>query len=211
MLVPYSAMAVGEPAPAQAFETEEVTMSSPADLMAQGEDERLLPEEAPAKEIVGRSPTQIAFERLRHDKVAVVCFCIVTLMVLLTIFAPLICKALGITWDVGKPESVSITTGLDAYNMPVAEFGPPYGSFTWDHPLGIAPGVATDNLAYLLYGMRDSLFISVIATTISVQRIPGPIARPGPDGCVAVIATASSPPRRASTRRPMRRQPPRSR
>jgi peptide/nickel transport system permease protein len=167
--VPYSARAAGAPASAQAFEKEEVTMSSPADLMAQGEDERLVPEEAPAKEIVGRSPTQIAFERLRHDKVAVVCFCIVTLMVLLTIFAPLICKALGITWDVGGPDSVSITDGLDPYNMPVAEFGPPYGPFTWAHPLGIAPGVATDNLAYLLYGMRDSLFISVIATVISVM------------------------------------------
>jgi ABC-type dipeptide/oligopeptide/nickel transport system permease subunit len=143
-------------------------MSSPADLMAQGEDERLVPEEAPAKEIVGRSPTQIAFERLRHDKVAVVCFFIVTLMVLLCIFAPLICNALNITWEVGEPDSVSISNGLDAYNMPLPEYGPPYGSFTSAHPLGIAPGVATDNLATLLYGMRDSLFISVIATIISV-------------------------------------------
>jgi ABC-type dipeptide/oligopeptide/nickel transport system permease subunit len=143
-------------------------MSSPAELMAQGEDERLAPEEVPAKEILGRSPTQIAFERLRHDKLAVVCAFIVTLIVLLTVFAPLICKALGITWDIGKPESVSIINGLDAYNMPVAQYGPPHGSFTWAHPLGIAPGVATDNLAYLLYGMRDSLFISVVATIVSV-------------------------------------------
>jgi peptide/nickel transport system permease protein len=136
--------------------------------MSQGEDERIVPEEEPAKEIVGRSPTQIALERLRHDKVAVVCFSIVVIMVLLTVFAPLICKVLGITWDVGKPESVSITNGLDPYNMPLPQYGPPYGGFTWDHPLGIAPGVANDNLAYLLYGLRDSLFISVIATIVSV-------------------------------------------
>lgn len=136
--------------------------------MSQGSDEVVAPDEDVAKEIVGRSPTQIALERLRHDKVAVVCAAIVVILVLLAIFAPLITSALDITWNVGQPNSVPIIDGLDGYNMPLPEYGPPYGGFTWSHPLGIAPNVATDNLAYLLYGLRDSLFISVIATVVSV-------------------------------------------
>jgi peptide/nickel transport system permease protein len=143
-------------------------MTSPADLMAQGEDETIVPVGEPAETIVGRSPTQIAFERLRHDKVAVVCACTATLLILLAVCAPLITNALDISWDVSQPDSVDIITGLDGFNMPLPEYGPPYGGFTWDHPLGIAPRVATDNLAYLLYGLRDSLFISGIATVLSV-------------------------------------------
>ena len=41
-------------------------------------------EEAPeGKKLAGRSPTQIALSRLRHDKVAVVCGVIVLILVLL--------------------------------------------------------------------------------------------------------------------------------
>ena len=36
--------------------------------------------------------------------------------------------------------------------MPKPEYGPPNGGFTMDHPFGIAPRTADDNLAYWLYG-----------------------------------------------------------
>jgi hypothetical protein len=53
--------------------------------------------EAPeGKKLSGRSPTQIALERLRKDKMAVVCASIVVVLVLLGIFAPIICKLLHI-------------------------------------------------------------------------------------------------------------------
>lgn len=140
-------------------------MASAAEVTVQGEDATHVAD--PGSAIVGRSPSQIAFERLRKDKVAVVCFTITVIMVLLAVFAPLICKALHITWEVGKPDSVDNVNGLDGYNMPLPQYGPPYGGFTMAHPLGIAPNVATDNLAYLLYGMRDSMMISLVATVIS--------------------------------------------
>src|ERR1700742_1238363 len=54
-------------------------------------------EEAPeGQKLAGRSPTQIALERLRKDKVAVVCSIIVALMVLSAILAPVITKIMKI-------------------------------------------------------------------------------------------------------------------
>ena len=50
------------------------------------------PTETSTKAIVGKSPTRIALERLRADKVAVVCAAIVGILVLLGVFAPLICS-----------------------------------------------------------------------------------------------------------------------
>jgi len=53
--------------------------------------------EAPeGKKLAGRSPTQIALQRLRQDKLAVVCFGIVVFLVLCGIFAPVICNLLNI-------------------------------------------------------------------------------------------------------------------
>jgi ABC-type dipeptide/oligopeptide/nickel transport system permease subunit len=125
------------------------------------------PEEAPtgakAKEIVGKSPTRIAFERLRKDKVAVVCASIVFVLVLLGVFAPLICKLWGIDPDDppgGFGASHWITSGYP-------NVGPPFYGFSWDHPLGLAMNTANDNLARLLYGLRTSLFIATTATVFS--------------------------------------------
>src|SRR5437762_6983860 len=54
-------------------------------------------EEAPeGKKLAGRSPTQIALDRLRKDKMAVVCSVIVALMVLAAILAPVISKVMNI-------------------------------------------------------------------------------------------------------------------
>ena len=115
---------------------------------------------APTKELAGKSPTQIAFERLRKDKIAVVCAVILVIMVLGAAFAPLICKAMHITASVDGPYALDNTTALDFYNYPL----PQYAGFHWPHLLGIAPQTATDNLATLLSGMRNSLIIALIAT-----------------------------------------------
>jgi len=77
-----------------------MTTTSAGDL----ETAELAGEHASAVELVaGRSPTQIAFERLRKDKVAVVCFTIVMLLVLLAILAPVITNAMNIYWDIQDP------------------------------------------------------------------------------------------------------------
>jgi peptide/nickel transport system permease protein len=117
------------------------------------------------KEIAGKSPSQIAFRRLRQDKVALVCSVVLLLLVLLAAFAPLITKAFGVYWDIKDPRAPSTSQVLEFDGYP--KFGPPFHSFTWDHPLGIAPQLAYDNLAYLLYGLRTSLIVALSATVVS--------------------------------------------
>src|SRR3954447_11516856 len=123
--------------------------------------------EAPeGKKLAGRSPTQIALERLRKDKLAVVCGTIVLLMVLAAIFAPLITKALNI-----YPTAATIPYSPDkvlVFGTGLPKNGPPNHGFWSAHPLGLAPGTAVDNLARLLYGLRTSLLVATIATVASI-------------------------------------------
>lgn len=134
-------------------------------LVGGNEPDEVVEQDAPAaKKIAGRSPTQIAMSRLRHDKVAVVCMVIVLVIFLAAIFAGPICDMLHITNELGGKYALSNTTATDFYNYPLPEYGPPYGSFTFDHPMGIAPGTATDNLATMLVGLRNSLLVASIAT-----------------------------------------------
>ncbi len=65
-----------------------------ADLetLGSGEAEAPPPVDDKGRKITGRSPSRIALDRLRKDKVAVVCATIVFILVLLGIFAPWICK-----------------------------------------------------------------------------------------------------------------------
>lgn len=125
------------------------------------------PEETPrdpsGKKIVGKSPSRIAWERLRSDKVAVVCAIIVLFLVLLGLFAPLICKLWGISPD-SAPNDGSASEWIE-FGYP--KIGPPFYSFTWEHPLGLAMNTAYDNLARLLYGLRTSLAIAACATVFT--------------------------------------------
>src|SRR5262249_21760463 len=121
-------------------------------------------EEAPQdKKLAGRSPTQIALTRLRHDRVALVCLIIVGVMglwVLSTLFGPLTCKALTLypraeTIPYDPSNVLDFETGLPLN-------GPPNHGFWLARPLGLAPQTAVDNLARLLYGLRTSLFVATM-------------------------------------------------
>src|SRR6476661_2111399 len=92
-------------------------------------------EEPEGKKLSGRSPTQIAFERLRKDKMAVICSVIVLLLVLAAIFAPLICKILNI-----YPTTASApyqASDVLAFDTGLPKHGPPNGGFWPAHPLGL--------------------------------------------------------------------------
>src|ERR1700710_1409374 len=95
-------------------------------------------EEAPeGKKLAGRSPTQIALERLRKDKVAVVCTVIVVLLIMAAILAPLISNLMNIYPTVASApyqasDVLDFTTGLPLH-------GPPGHGFWGAHPLGLAP------------------------------------------------------------------------
>jgi len=117
------------------------------------------------KKLAGRSPTQIALERLRKDKLAVVCSVIVVLMILSAILAPVISNILNIYPTTESAPYDASKVLVFATSMP--KQGPPNHGFWAAHPLGLAPNTGVDNLSRLLYGLRTDLFIATMATIFS--------------------------------------------
>ena len=117
-----------------------------------------------AKEIAGKSPMQIAFGRLVRDKIAVVCAFVTLCFILIAMFAGTICNIFNVS-----TETVLASQYLDVLGggLPKPEYGPPNGGFTMEHPFGLAPRTANDNLAWWVYGCRTSLSIAGLATLIA--------------------------------------------
>lgn len=118
------------------------------------------------REIAGRSPLQIAFSRLLRDKVAMVSLAVVVFFALVAVFAPLIAHLLHVDLETQSTcEVTDCNAASYGYGLPLK--GPPLHGFDPHHPFGIAPADGSDNLAYWLYGARNSLFIATMATIIS--------------------------------------------
>ena len=115
------------------------------------------PNSSRAKEIAGKSPTQIAIGRLRRDKIAVVCFIVVVFFVIVALTAPWLKSLFGVNSDDVLPSQFLTLDGLP-------KTGPPNNGFDPEHPFGIAPRTAVDNLAYWLDGCRNSMQVATIAT-----------------------------------------------
>jgi peptide/nickel transport system permease protein len=110
------------------------------------------------KQIEGRSLSQIAWGRLRKDKVALAGGVFIVLLVLIAIFAPLIVKITGGDPNVYHADLVDPAIG-------------PYGSFggmSWEHPMGVEPVTGRDIFSRVVYGTRISLLIALLATLLSV-------------------------------------------
>lgn len=137
---------------------DDVTESGPAEVVSESASGK-------PKEFHGKSPFQIAMGRLRRDKVAVVCAAIVVVLLLLGLLAPLINNLLHISARQGEKYSLDPGTMTDFDGVP--SIGPPRYPFTWDHPLGVAPGTAVDNLAYVLLGIRTSFLVAAVASVFS--------------------------------------------
>ena len=111
------------------------------------------------QEIAGRSPTRIAMDRLKKDKIAMACLAMVILFVVIAVFAPLLTALFGVELNAGT------TDDTDQFSFPV--IGPPDHGFTWEAPLGLAPGSGDDNLAEWFYGARTSLFVATVSTLVA--------------------------------------------
>jgi peptide/nickel transport system permease protein len=116
--------------------------------------------EVPAAEtaVAGRSLRQLAWRRLKKDKVAMVGGAVVIFLLLLAIFAPWIVKLLHI-----DPYEFN-TKLLD----PANSFPQGGSGISGSHWLGIEPASGRDILARIIYGMRISLTIAILATMLSV-------------------------------------------
>jgi len=111
------------------------------------------------KKIEGRSLGQIAWLRLKRDKVALAGGLIVVLLVLIALLAPVLVKLFG--HPPNEPD----------YNVLDPNIGAPLGRFggiSGSHLLGVEPGNGRDVFSRIVYGGRISLLVAALATVVSV-------------------------------------------
>jgi peptide/nickel transport system permease protein len=112
------------------------------------------PEGEAAETIKGRSPWQLAWERLRHDKVAIASVIVILLVTILAIIAPVFARLTGHGYADQYP-----LQGLDQYGLPAG----PSRTFV----LG-ADDLGRDVLVRTVYGARVSLIAGVVASGLAV-------------------------------------------
>ena len=105
-------------------------------------------------QVQGRTPLQLAWRRLRKDKVSMISLGFVVLLCLVAIFAPLLTKL-----DGHPPNFQYVNTGLSIYGHPV---GPSRAFLLGTDDLG------RDVLSRLIYGARISLEVGIGATALAL-------------------------------------------
>jgi peptide/nickel transport system permease protein len=106
------------------------------------------------KLIQGRSPWQLAWERLRKDKAAIASMVTIVIIIVLALLAPVIASLVG-----HGPNQQFIDTGENANGGPV----PPSSMFWFG-----TDSAGRDLFIRVLYGARVSLSVGVLATLIAI-------------------------------------------
>ena len=107
------------------------------------------------KDIEGRSLGQIAWMRLRQDKVAIGGGIVIILLILVAIVGPFL---------VQSPYTYHENLVDPTYSRPYGAFG----GISMAHPFGIEPITGRDLLARVVYGARVSLIIAFLSTLLAV-------------------------------------------
>lgn len=115
--------------------------------------------EAPDAEIQGRSLRQIAWRRLKQDKVAMAGGIGIVFIALVAIFASQLIKLYG-----HPPAEFNSSLTSDNTSMPLGAFG----GMSTSHWLGVQPVNGQDILSRLIAGSRTSLMISTGAMALSL-------------------------------------------
>ncbi len=113
------------------------------------------------KAIEGRSLGQIAWRRLKRDKIAMAGAGVLVFLILVAIFAPLISS-----WF-GSPPNEFHQDLIDTEGGTLAPKGP-WGGISTDHLMGVEPVNGRDIFSRIVYGSRISLLIAFCATLLSV-------------------------------------------
>ncbi|HEX6453051.1 MAG TPA: ABC transporter permease [Trebonia sp.] len=131
-------------------------MTVPIDVTAGSGDpapESALP--ASGKAIEGRSLGQIAWTRLRRDKVAMGGGVVIVLLILIAIIGPHV---------VQNPDTYHAGLINPTFSRPNG----PFGGISLAHPFGVEPVTGRDMLARIVVGAQYSLLIGFLATALAV-------------------------------------------
>ncbi len=109
--------------------------------------------------VEGRTPWQIAWLRLRRDKVAIGGGGVILLLVLFALLAPVLTRLEGYGPYVFHQNLIDPT-----FQTPLGGFG----GVSSKHWFGVEPGTGRDMFARIAYGAQVSLLIAVGATAVSV-------------------------------------------
>jgi len=111
------------------------------------------------KQIEGRSLGQIAWMRLKRDKVAIGGAFVVILLILVAIFAPLVTKLLGHSPNEFHENLLDPDLHISTKR---------YGGMGWDYLFGIEPSHGRDLFSQVVYGARISLLVAFLATLLAM-------------------------------------------
>src|SRR3954452_16800435 len=139
----------------------ECCVTAPLDVSSSNLDAQpeAIAAEVGGRKIEGRSLGQIAWMRLKRDKVAIAGGVIVVFLILVAIFAALIVKVFG------QPPDEFNTNLLDPnIGAPLGK----WGGISSSHLLGVEPNNGRDVFSRIVYGARVSLLVAVLATLLSV-------------------------------------------
>ncbi len=114
---------------------------------------------AAEKAIAGRSPWQIAWFRLKRDKVSMVALVAVIIVIIAALSAPIL-KSLGVIDPYAFHND--LIGGLGS--MPTGS----YGGISLSHPFGVEPGTGRGVFSRVLLGVSFSLLIATSATLMSL-------------------------------------------
>jgi peptide/nickel transport system permease protein len=104
-------------------------------------------------EIVARSPWQVFWRRFRQDRVALVSFAFIVVLIVVAIAAPLVVDILGLPGP--NTQNLNLT---DSFGSPLGPSGA--------HPFGVDQ-LGEDVMSRVIYGARISLQVAIIGTGIS--------------------------------------------
>ena len=107
------------------------------------------------KVIQGRSLGQIAWLRLRRDRVAMAGGIFIIVLILVAIFAPFVAQ---------NPDTYHSNLINPTFSRPNG----PFGGISVAHPFGVEPITGRDMLARIVVGARYSLVIGFLATVLAV-------------------------------------------
>lgn len=110
------------------------------------------------QKMTGHSPRELAWRRFKSNKVAIPTLSIALFVIIAVIAAPLIYSLLGI-----DPEARDMNALDERGEVPGD-----WNGISWEHPLGVIPGIGYDLLARMLFGARVSFLIALASVVFTV-------------------------------------------